>query len=222
MAKQKTLLEFIKKSRSLDQNIETNKLSEIPKENTAVLTESINVDQHQQQDKPMLVSETKPKLIVDRKANLREQLVEEKDYSQHKRFDYLDFRVYIPEGLDLNNEKIYKFYREPHYIDSADYVYLLDVKYDGDLGKAVLILYDVNNKDLIYYYDKTGHKPYFLTDIPPEKVNKILDIVRHKSFDSIETVDKFDPLRNTNKRFTKIVVKDPLAVRTLRNKVPIA
>ncbi|MEM1526109.1 MAG: DNA-directed DNA polymerase I [Ignisphaera sp.] len=224
MTKQKTLLEFIKKSESLKHQAGSTKSSESTKENLSIEApkESVNLNQHQQPAKPMSTGEAKAELLVDKTSNIDKQSIEEREYPRYKRFDYLDFRVYIPEALDLDNEKIFKFYREPRYVDSANYAYLLDVKYNGDLGKAVLVLYDVNSNDLLYYYDKTGHKPYFLTDIPPEKINKIPEIVRHKSFDSIETVEKFDPLRNAVKRFTKIVVKDPIAVRSLRNKVPIA
>jgi len=142
--------------------------------------------------------------------------------TQYKRFYHPEARVLIPRDLDLNREFAVRFFRDPLYVDSVEYAYLIDVKYNGNLGKAVLVLYDPAKHELLYWYDRTGHRPYFLTDLPPEKVSKISEIVRHRSFDSIETVEKIDLINNVKKRLTKINTKDPLAVRQLRNKVPVA
>ena len=100
--------------------------------------------------------------------------------------------------------------------------FLLQVDYDGKKSKAVCKLYDKETKKIYILYDSTNHKPYFLTDIEPEKVNKIAKIVRDPSFDHIETVTKIDPYTGSKIKLTKIVVKDPLAVRRMRNYVPKA
>ncbi len=101
-------------------------------------------------------------------------------------------------------------------------VYLLNVQYDGDKGKALLKFLDEDKGIIIQYYDGYGHKPYFLVDIPPDKVKEISKIVSHPSFDHTEVVEKIDLLFNRKVTMTKIVTKDPLAVRTLRNYVPKA
>ena len=100
--------------------------------------------------------------------------------------------------------------------------YLLQVDYDGEKGKAVMKLYDPERKEMRVLYDSTGHKPYFLVDLDPDKVNKIAKIVRDPSFDHLERVVKFDPYLNQKRYLTKVVVKDPLAVRRMRDAVPKA
>ncbi|BDB97404.1 DNA-directed DNA polymerase I [Saccharolobus caldissimus] len=100
--------------------------------------------------------------------------------------------------------------------------YLLQVDYDGKKGKAVCKLFDKETQKVYILYDNTGHKSYFLVDIEPDKVSKIPKIIRDPSFDHIETVTKIDPYTWNKIKLTKIVVKDPLAVRRLRNAVPKA
>lgn len=215
MTKQKTLLDFLKKSKDVEPVKDFEKEEEIE---TKAKMKPIALP-----SSTITPSEFKPVVKVDTtSAETKHKDFRPTDIGNYKRFDYLDIRVYIPKDMDLYQEKIVKFYREPRYVDSVDYMFLLDVKYDGDIGKAILVLYDPNKHELFYWYDKLGHKPYFLTDIPPDKVNKIPDIVRHKSFDSIEITKRYDLLRGTEKQLTKINVKDPLAVRFLRSKVPIA
>lgn len=101
-------------------------------------------------------------------------------------------------------------------------MYLLGVYYDGASGKAVLEFVTEDGSQLYLVHDPTDHKPYFLTDLSPEDIEKRAEIIRHKSFERIEVVNKFDPLNNRIRRMTKIVTKDPLAVVSLRNKVPKA
>ena len=100
--------------------------------------------------------------------------------------------------------------------------YLLDVYYDGSKGVATVRLYDDENNVMYVWFDATGHKPYFLTDLPPDKIQGVRDVVSHPGFDHLETVEKFDLLRWTKRRVTKIVVKTPDIVRVLRDKVPRA
>ena len=101
-------------------------------------------------------------------------------------------------------------------------LYLLAVIYDGDEGKALLKLYDEVEEKILFWHDRYGHKPYFLTDLPPDSVKSIAKIVNHPSFDHIETVEKYDLLLGKKRIMTKIVTKDPQAVATLRNYVPKA
>jgi len=118
---------------------------------------------------------------------------------------------------------VYTLYPAKIFVDKLkDPAYLLGVYYDGTLGKAVLEFISEDGKKIILIPDPTGHRPYFLTDVPPDKVREIKQIVNHPSFDRIETVYKYDLLLGKQRLMTKIVTKDPLAVAHLRDKVPKA
>jgi len=91
-------------------------------------------------------------------------------------------------------------------------LYLLSVEYDGSRRLAVAKLYDPDEERIVEVPDWTGHKPYFLTDLRPEDVLKIREIISHRGFDHLEVVEKFDPIRQTPVLMTKIVARDPLAV----------
>ncbi len=133
---------------------------------------------------------------------------------------YNGVRVYLEANPDEVSEvNLARDIIDTEYIDRA---YLLSVDYDGDAGKAVAIFYDDEKDQIYFWYDKTGHKPYFLTDVPPDNLMKMGEIVTHPSFDGVEVVKKLDLLRGTYRYLTKVVVKDPLAVRYLRDKVPTA
>ena len=97
--------------------------------------------------------------------------------------------------------------------------YLLGTYYSGEYGKAYMKLYSERDGKVYVVYDPVGHRPYFLTDRPPEELREIRKLVEHPSFDSFEIVEKVDPLRMRRVTLTKVVVKDPLAVRELRNYV---
>ncbi|BEP17565.1 DNA-directed DNA polymerase I [Pyrofollis japonicus] len=112
--------------------------------------------------------------------------------------------------------------RLPREAVEGDKGFLIQTYYDGDAGVAVVKLYDDQRGEVIVYHDKTGYKPYFLTDIPPDKLQEIPSVVRHPGFDHVEVVEKFDLLRWQKKKVTKIVVRTPDIVRVLRDKVPRA
>ena len=102
------------------------------------------------------------------------------------------------------------------YDDSAS-GYLMEIRYDGDLGKAVALVYDPSSGALKKVPDKTGHKPYFLTNIDLEDPERPpIDFSKYKSFSNLAVVTKRDPITNRDVKLTKVVVEDPLAVRTLR------
>ncbi|KSW12754.1 DNA polymerase I [Pyrodictium occultum] len=100
--------------------------------------------------------------------------------------------------------------------------FLLQTMYDGERGVAAAKIYDDRNGIVYVYFDRTGYMPYFLTDIPPDKLQELHEVVRHKGFDHVEVVEKFDLLRWQRRKVTKIVVKTPDVVRVLRDKVPRA
>jgi len=90
--------------------------------------------------------------------------------------------------------------------------YLLSVTYSGDKGSALVKLYDPESKKIYYWYDNSGHKPYFYTDIPPDELRKDPRVIGHKGFDHFERVELYDALRDRKVIMTKIVTKDPLSV----------
>ncbi len=95
--------------------------------------------------------------------------------------------------------------------------YLLGSYYSGKALKTFLRFYDDENNKVYEVYDATGHKPYFITDIPPQKINDMKNVVNDQAFDHVEIIKKYDLLRGEERVLTKIVVKDPQAVRRLRN-----
>ncbi len=90
--------------------------------------------------------------------------------------------------------------------------YLLSITYDGKSGKALLKLYDPVEEKLYFWYDNTGHKPYFLTNLSKEEIFNIKGVLSHEGFDHVETIEKYDLLHDKRVVVTKIVAKDPLSV----------
>lgn len=102
--------------------------------------------------------------------------------------------------------------------------YIISVTYSGKRKCALVKLYEPNEGKVYYWYDNTGHKPYFYTDVPEEKLRAISAIVLHKGFLGFEKVKLYDALRDKTVELTKIITKDPLAVggspNSLREIIP--
>ncbi|MCW4004223.1 MAG: DNA-directed DNA polymerase I [Candidatus Bathyarchaeota archaeon] len=103
--------------------------------------------------------------------------------------------------------------------------YLVSATYDGRQRKAVIKLYEPESGQMYFWYDNTGHKPYCLTNIPKQEMEKFERVKNHEGFDSFQTEKKLDPLNNTVIEVTKIVTKDPLAIGgrpagTIRDIIP--
>ncbi len=90
--------------------------------------------------------------------------------------------------------------------------YLVSVLYDGKKQLASLKLYEPVSQKIYFWDDNTGHKPYCLTSLPPEELEKLRRVTSHSGFDHFETVEKFDPLLDKQVTVTKVVTKDPLAI----------
>ncbi|MEM4035193.1 MAG: DNA-directed DNA polymerase I [Fervidicoccaceae archaeon] len=94
--------------------------------------------------------------------------------------------------------------------------YLLACYYDADRNSAVLAFYDVDERRVKYWFDKSGHKPYFLVrERNGEIIKKIPQNLRQRIVET-ELVKKFDLLRSKHEILTRVKVSDPLAVRELR------
>jgi len=90
--------------------------------------------------------------------------------------------------------------------------YFISATYDGDANLACIKLYEPVSKRIYKWYDNTGHKPYCLTNLTPEEVEKIPRVINHPGFDHAETVEKYDALYDKTVKVTKIVAKDPLSI----------
>jgi len=90
--------------------------------------------------------------------------------------------------------------------------YLVSVSYDGKKQLATLGLYEPESQKIYFWDDNTGHKPYCLTSLPPEELQKLSRVTGHPGFDHFETLKKFDPLLDKEVTVTKVVAKDPLAI----------
>jgi len=123
----------------------------------------------------------------------------------HGRVEYTD--LIIPFRGNFN-----KTINTPHY--------LLGVYYDGKLDKAVLIFLSESGDKLVKIPDPTGHHPYFLTSESTESLK--VKLSSDNSVLGFEEVQKIDPLTMRIVKVTKVVTRDPLAVKKLRNKVETA
>jgi len=103
--------------------------------------------------------------------------------------------------------------------------YFVSATYDGRQRKAVIKLYEPTSGRIYFWYDNTGHKPYCLTNLTPNELEKIPRLMQHEGFDHFEQEEKFDPLTFKNIQVTKIVTNDPLAIGgkpqgTIRDIIP--
>ncbi|HDM92628.1 MAG TPA: hypothetical protein ENG69_04470, partial [Candidatus Korarchaeota archaeon] len=89
--------------------------------------------------------------------------------------------------------------------------YLLSVYYDGSERRAVIKLYDPEKGEIFHIPDPYGHRPYLLTDAPPEEVGKIAGKLAAR-IAGVSTVEKWDALRFKPVKLTKVEAKDPLAI----------
>jgi DNA polymerase I len=208
-SKNRTLLEFINRGNASLKTANTLKSSEALVQSNKEKDEGITASQQNEETKYVLEqtpSEASAEVI-----------------SEHRVLSSSTVKVSVPSNLSL--EPVTKpFLVKKNIVDTVNTAYLLQVDYDGNVKKAVLIFYDQKTNGLLFLYDKTGHKPYFLTDISIDKFSEQSDavikkIIGHPSFDHVELVEKFDTLHSTSRTFTKIVTKDPLAVRYLRSRV---
>ena len=102
--------------------------------------------------------------------------------------------------------------------------YFVSAGYDGGKGLAYLKLYEPVSQRIYFWYDNTGHKPYLLTNIPPEELEKLERVINHPGFDHFEVIEKYDALYDRKIKVTKVIAKDPLAIGgrrgSLRDLIP--
>ena len=115
-----------------------------------------------------------------------------------------------PEPKSLTREELASF--SPEEPEELGRAFIVDVSYDGGRGCAKVKLYEPEEHKIYVWHDRTGHKPYCLTDLGPEDIRKLRAIMDHPGFDHLEVVEKTDLLRDRKIRVTKVVAKDPLSI----------
>ncbi len=90
--------------------------------------------------------------------------------------------------------------------------YLVSATYDGEKRAVCIKLYEPKSAKIFFWYSGTEHRPYCLTNLPPQELEKIGRLMLHPGFDHFESVRKYDPLLDREVNLTKVVAKDPLAI----------
>lgn len=95
---------------------------------------------------------------------------------------------------------------------SGGLLYLFASCYDGEKRSAYLKLYDVDSHRIVIWFDDSGHKPYCLSNLSTGELESNKSLMNHPGLDHLETVTKYDALRDQMVSMTKIVAKDPLSI----------
>ncbi|MEM2123642.1 MAG: DNA-directed DNA polymerase I [Candidatus Bathyarchaeia archaeon] len=95
---------------------------------------------------------------------------------------------------------------------SSSNFYIVGVGYDGEKGVAYLKLYGPEDRKIHRWYDNSFHKPYCFSKLPLEEVEEIEAVAKHPGLLRLESVEKYDALRDQRIYVTKIVAKDPLSI----------
>ncbi len=91
---------------------------------------------------------------------------------------------------------------------------MLSVSYSGRRRKALVKLYDIERKKIVFWYDNTGHQPYLLTNLPLKEVLADPRIASHPGFDAKASRElrKYDLLNDRELTMTLVAGKDPTTV----------
>ncbi|MEM3173606.1 MAG: DNA-directed DNA polymerase I [Candidatus Bathyarchaeia archaeon] len=137
-------------------------------------------------------------------------------FKTEKREDNGELASNLDEEAEFEEEVIQEL---PKYVEEERFApknlppsYLVSAGYDGSRRVAYLKLYEPASQRIYFWYDNTGHKPYLLTNIPVEELEKLERVVNHPGFDHLERVEKYDALFDRKITVTRVVAKDPLAI----------
>jgi len=103
--------------------------------------------------------------------------------------------------------------------------YFVSATYDGRSRKAVIKLYEPTSEEIYFWSDNTGHKPYCLTNLKLDELEKIDRLMKHEGFFGFKREERFDALLDRKVQVTKIIANDPLAIGgrpqgTIRDIIP--
>lgn len=113
--------------------------------------------------------------------------------------------------LDRKMKKLNEIAKKNREKNNADNLILLSVEYDSEKNKALMKFYSLETKEIYFLYDKTDHKPYFLTSADVEEI-RAAAIKMRGSIEHIDKVNKFDSISDKWIELRRVVVSDPLAV----------
>ena len=99
---------------------------------------------------------------------------------------------------------------------------LISATYNGPRKKVVLKFYDPESEKIFLWYDKTEHRPYCFSKLPPEDLDFLSE---RQDVLEIKKVKKHDMLTDKEIEVSKIIVTDPLAIggtqttQSIRNQI---
>jgi len=121
--------------------------------------------------------------------------------------------------FDEKRKRLLKLAKKNREIENAKNLFLFSVEYNPTENKALMKFYDEKTGKVFLLHDRTGHKPYMLTDLPEEVIRRAAKKMRGK-LEGIVEIERYDLIEDTLRKLKKVIVSDPLAVggpRGLRN-----
>lgn len=104
-------------------------------------------------------------------------------------------------------------------IGSFEEAFLVGARYDGEKMVAALKFYDPEKKEIYLWRDKSGHLPYCFSRLSVDELRLNSNVVEHKGFEDLESVIKFNALKDEEEEYTKIIAKDPLSIGGKSNSI---
>src|SRR5579885_2310649 len=99
--------------------------------------------------------------------------------------DYEEEEEYEAEQEELREEATIYEAESPLNLGRS---YIISVTYSGKKRCALVKLYEPNEGKIYYLYDNTGHKPYFYTDVPEERLRTVTAVALHRGLLGFEKV----------------------------------
>ena len=96
--------------------------------------------------------------------------------------------------------------------------YVIAANYHGKKQVAYLKLYSPKRQKIHFWYDNTDHLPYCLSELSKTALENISALKNHPGLTRIETVRKYDLLKDKEVTMSKIIAKDPLSIGGRSNK----
>ncbi|UCD73329.1 MAG: DNA-directed DNA polymerase I [Candidatus Bathyarchaeota archaeon] len=146
--------------------------------------------------------------IVSSMQSLDEQKLQEEDVKDSKR-----------ELMDSLIQRLGEIRYEPEEIASFKEAILVGARYDGEKMVAALKFYDPEKEEIYLWRDHTGHLPYCFTRLSPDELRLNSNVIEHKGFEELESVTKFNALKDEKEEYTKIIAKDPLSIGGKSNSI---
>jgi DNA polymerase, archaea type len=90
--------------------------------------------------------------------------------------------------------------------------YFVGAGYDGDRRAVYIKLYEPQTNRIHFWYDNTGHVPYCLSKDPPEKLQRVDQLVKHPGLLRLQAASRYDALEGKQIPVTIIYARDPLSI----------